>query len=121
MAISGTAIAGYATAAAAVVGAVASYSQGQKSAAAARDAAERQRLEAGAATQANAQAAEQAVKRDQAADIARRNEELAGAQMKEAPEVTISDGSEPNRLRKVKAAFNVDSTNGAGGAGSIRV
>lgn len=111
----------YVSAAAAVAGTAVSYQQGKKAAGAAEDAAAAQRVESAASTEATNQAASNATKLAQAGEQAKANETLAAAQMTTTPTVATGTGDEPNRLRRVKAAFNLDATNGAGNAGSVRV
>lgn len=109
------------TAVAAAASAANSYTSGKRQAASARDAAASAQAQGAAESAANAQAASNATRLAQAQDAAKRNEELAASQMDDTPTVTTADGNEANRLRKVKAAFNIDSGTGAGGSGSIRV
>ena len=111
----------YVSAAAAVAGTAVSYQQGKKAASAAEDAAASQRVESAASTEATNQAASNATKLAQAGEQAKTNEALATLHMASTPTVTTADSGEANRLRRVKASFNLDATNGAGGAGSIRV
>lgn len=110
------------TAAAAVGGAVNSYQQGKRASRAADEAATRSTIEAQGAMQADALAAANAQTLAAAQETARRNEELAAQQIKETPDVATGDvTAQPNRLRRVRASFNLDANGGAGGTGALRV
>ena len=112
---------GYSALATLVVGA-ASYDQQQGANNRAADAAEAARLDASFQAQANRQAAEQAVTRENLAEQAAKAQEDAVSQMAEKPEVTVADEglSASARRRRVQAQFNMEGP-ASGGAGSIRV
>lgn len=108
--------------AAAAASAAESHEQGKRQANAAEEAANRATIEAQFAWQADALAAANAQALSAAQDAAKKNQELATEQLAKTPDVAVADtGSAPNRLRKVRSAFNIDSSGGAGGVGAIRV
>lgn len=110
---------------AAVVGAavaVGGYAEQKKAGKNAVRAAEEARIAAAADSQANQMAAENAVKRDQAAREAEANQALAAEQMDDTPQVTIDPAENAGvRRRQVQAQFNVADGGATTNAGSIRV
>lgn len=101
--------------------AVGSYTAQQKSASIAKQNADTAAVQAQAQTTANNEAAQNAAAKNQTASAVQANEALAAAQTTVAPQVTISDGTDPNQQRRVvQAQFDLGS-GGAGSTGSIRV
>lgn len=104
--------------------AVEQQSAARKQADAARQAAADSARQAAEAARGNALAAQTAIDRDRAQQLAQQNLLLASQQTKVVPEVqpgADANPAEAARRREVRASFSVNEGDAIGGSGSIRV